>query len=67
MRSEYRVMYYSAEFGKWYPHAQPTPRLPTAEAWAEQAQYRGGRGGKVPVRIEVRQVSEWSAKQEEGL
>ena len=61
--TEYRVMWFSAAYGKWFAHTpQPTADPSIADAWAEQAQWRGGRSGRVPVRIEQRSVTPWAVR-----
>lgn len=58
-RVEYRVVWWSEQFGRWFPHAQPTENPEIAEAWLNQARHRGA--GRTPATIQTRTVTAWTS------
>ena len=58
--TEYRVMWWSEEFERWFPHTTiNTDRAQIAEAWLGQAVHRGPGGERTEAFIEERSVSPW--------
>lgn len=58
--TEYRVMWWSEDHERWFPHTiTPTESPRVAAAWLEQAIYRGPGGDRTEAFIEARPVTPW--------